>query len=88
MSQIAPPLQRAAQRHLIGVLEMPTHGQTVRQAREAHATGFHELRQVQDGGIAFHVGVSSADDLTYATPGDAFEQGVDLELFRTNTIQR
>ena len=67
---------------------MPAHRQTVRQAGETYATGFHEFRQVEDRGITFHIGIGGADNLPHIPLSHTFEERIDFQLLRANTIKR
>src|SRR5712691_1856306 len=66
---------------------MSAHRQTMRQAGQAHATGLHEFCQIEDRGITFHSGIGSADNLPHIPLGHPFQERIDFQLLRANTVK-
>ena len=56
-------LQRAAERDLVGELEVAAHRQSARDARDLDAERLDQPREVQRRGLALDVGVGGDDDL-------------------------
>src|SRR5712691_5858189 len=59
--QLAPALQCAGQRHLIGVLEVAAHGQALCNSRHAHAERLDQPREVESGRFALYRGIGGDD---------------------------
>ena len=59
----------------------------MRQAGKAHATGFHEFCQIEDCGITFHIGIGGTDNLLHTPLGHTFQERIDFQLLRANTIK-
>src|SRR5262245_31009668 len=85
---VAAPLEGPRERHLVGVLEITSHGHAAGDARDAHPERREELGQIERGGFAVHVGVGGEDDLLHLAAAQAREQLADPELFRARALQR
>src|SRR5262245_7829935 len=88
LSDLAPALQRLGERHLIGVLEVAADGQPARDAGHAHTERAQELGEVERGRLALDVGVGGEDHLAGAAAVETREQLADLQVFRTDAVER
>jgi hypothetical protein len=75
-SHLAAAGQRAAERDLVGVLEVAADGQPAREPGDADAVS-QPVGEVGGGRLAGHVRVGREHDLADPVPGDALEQLVD-----------
>jgi hypothetical protein len=66
---------------------MSAHRQTVRQAGKAYTTGLHEFCQIEDCGITFHIGIGGTDNLPHISLGYTFQERIDFQLLRANTVK-
>src|SRR6266571_5728527 len=58
---LAAALERATQRDQVRVLEVRAHRHAARDARDPHAEGRKQLREVERRGLARHVGIGGED---------------------------
>ena len=49
---------------------------------------FEQVVEVGGRGFPLHVGPRCQNDFTARLPGDAFHQGLDIEVFRLHVVQR
>ena len=79
--------ESAAQRHLVGVLQVPAHGETAGEARHAHASA-QSVREVRGRRLARHVRVRREHDLLHAVAFDAPDQLVDAQVLWIDAVDR
>ena len=87
-SHFLPVLERARQRHVIGVLEVAAHGQAARQARDADAQRRQQAADVHRRRLALEVRVRRHDHFRDRAVAQAREQLVDLEILRADAVHR
>ena len=59
----------------------------MRQAGKAHTTGLHEFGQIKNRSITFHIGIGGTDNLPYIPLGHTFQERIDFQLLRANTVK-
>ena len=67
---------------------MATHRQAVSEARQANATRFEELSQIENGSFALHIRVGGTDNLTHPSLVHPRYQRINFQLLRANAIER
>lgn len=76
------PLERAAERGLIRILEVSADGQAGCGARHADPEISQHAAQVRRGGLALGVGIRGEDDLLHLSVGKALEQFAGAQVTR------
>ena len=79
--------ERAAERDLVGVLEIAADGQAAREARHPHLLA-QAVGEVGGGRLAGHRRVRREDDLADAVRVDAADQLVDPQVGRVDAVDR
>ena len=74
-SHLAPAGERAAERHLVGVLDVAAHRHAEGEAGDPHPPGLEQAGEVEGGRLPLDVGVGGEDDLL--DPLQAREQAGD-----------
>src|SRR5215207_7719625 len=82
----SPSFERAAQGHLVGVLEVPTHRQPRGQPGDANSHRAQEPGKVAGGGLALEVGISGDDHLGHLAIGEPGHELLDAKVVGTDTF--
>ena len=85
---VAAAFERAAERHLVGVLEVAADGQPARDSRHEHAERLQQTREIHRGRFAFDVGIGREDDLVDTVLLDTREQLLDAQLLGADAFDR
>lgn len=85
--EVSHLLERAAQRNLVGVFQVPADRQAMSQTRQADAARLQKLSEIENRGLAFHVRIGGADHFSHAALIDARHESIDLQLFRPNAVE-
>src|SRR5213594_2117023 len=89
LGHVPPREQRLRDRHAVGVLEIPTHGQPPGDPCHPDARRLEELLQVGGGHLALHRGVGGDDHLQHPRAvRHALHQAVEPQRFRAHPLER
>lgn len=81
--------ERTAKGDLVGELDLVADGNSSRKLGDAHVgVGSQAAVKVEVGGLPFHRGAQSKNDLPDLSGSDSLDKGVDLKLVRTYTVHR
>ena len=81
--QLPSRLDGAAQRDLVGVLELAAHRQAARQTRDLDVERLDEAREIGGRGLALDVGVGGDEDLGDVLAAEASHELADVQLVGT-----
>lgn len=84
--QRAARLDRAAQRELVGVLQVAAHRQAARQPAHRDAERLDGARQVARRGLALDIGVRGDDDLLGPLRAEPRQQLAHMQLLRADLV--
>ena len=82
----AAGLDSAAERELVGILQVATHGQAARQTRHLDAQWLDGASKVARRGLALDIGVGGDNDLVDILMAQARQQLADMQLLGTDLV--
>ena len=88
VSKLGAAFQGLHQRQRVCMAEAGAGRQPLGGAGNLAVQAFEQVVQVGCRGFPFHIGSGCQNDFTARLAGDAFHQGVDIEVFRFHIIQR
>src|SRR3712207_2755867 len=83
-----PSLERSTEGDLVGVLKVPTHGQSTREPGHPDSQVGQEPGQVRRGRLALEVRIGGEDDLGDGSVGQPGHELLDPELIRADALDR
>src|SRR6266508_3512368 len=88
LAHLAAALERLRQRDFVGILEVATHGQATRDARDAHTQRLEQLGQIDGRGLALNARIGGEDDLFDPLGLEPRQQLPHAEVFGADAVQR
>src|SRR5579883_1082236 len=86
MLQLAPAFEGAAERPLVGVLQVATNRQATCEARDFERQGLEFLLQIVGGVLAFKVRIGSQNHLAHGALLHTLQQFLDAQIFWPNAF--
>jgi len=87
-SDVAPSFDSAVHSGFIYIFEFAAHRNAICQACDSYSKRLDKLCQVKGRSITFNCKVGGNEEFLYPALLKAFDQWVDLEVFRSDAIQR